>query len=203
MLRKLKDSPYVRLILGGMILSFGLYNVHSFANVTEGGVLGATLLLQEWFKLSPAISNFVLNLFCYLLGFKMLGKRFVWYSLISSCATSVFFALFEQFPPLWPSIADHQLLAAILGAFFVGIGVGLAVSAEGAPGGDDALALAFNKLSGIKIQWIYLFNDLVILVLSLTYIPINDIIYSLLTVILSGQIIGFISNRRVEDIELQ
>ena len=66
MLRKLKDSPYVRLILGGMILSFGLYNVHSFANVTEGGVLGATLLLQEWFKLSPAISNFVLNLFCYL-----------------------------------------------------------------------------------------------------------------------------------------
>ena len=30
-------------LAGSAILAFGLYNVHSFSNVTEGGVLGMTL----------------------------------------------------------------------------------------------------------------------------------------------------------------
>ena len=33
-------------LAGSAILAFGLYNVHSFSNVTEGGVLGMTLL--QW-----------------------------------------------------------------------------------------------------------------------------------------------------------
>ena len=47
--------------LGSVILAFGLYNVHSFSNVTEGGILGLTLLLEHWLHISPAISGFVLN----------------------------------------------------------------------------------------------------------------------------------------------
>ena len=43
-------------------LAFGLYHVHSVSGITEGGVLGATLLLDHWFSLSPAVSGFVLML---------------------------------------------------------------------------------------------------------------------------------------------
>ena len=35
-------------LLGSFILAFGLYHVHSISGVTEGGVLGATLLLEHW-----------------------------------------------------------------------------------------------------------------------------------------------------------
>ena len=42
----------------------------------------------------------------------------------------------------------------------------------------------------VKIQWIYLASDMTVLLLSLSYIPLRRILYSLLTVILSGQIIG-------------
>ena len=39
----------VLLLLGGAsILAFGLFNVHSRSQITEGGVLGMTLLLQHW-----------------------------------------------------------------------------------------------------------------------------------------------------------
>ena len=48
-------------ILGGAILAFGLYNVHSLSGVTEGGVLGLTLLLKHWLDISPAISGLILN----------------------------------------------------------------------------------------------------------------------------------------------
>ena len=85
-----------------------------------------------------------------------------------------------------------SLLAAILGAGFVGIGVGVCVRIGGAPSGDDALAMSISHISRIHIQWVYLICDIVVLALSLTYIPISKILYSLLTVVLSGQIIGLI-----------
>ena len=44
---------YGIILLGSGILSFGLYNIHERTNVTEGGVLGMTLLLQHWFGFSP------------------------------------------------------------------------------------------------------------------------------------------------------
>ena len=42
------------------------------------------------------------------------------------------------------------------------------------------------------IERIYLISDLTVLVLSLSYIPMKRIAWSLLTVVLSGQIIGLI-----------
>lgn len=180
------------LLLGSAILSFGLYNVHSFAGVTEGGVLGLTLLLHYWFKISPAISGFIMNAACYILGAKILGKKFILYSAISGGAFSVFYAIFEQFDPLWPQLVEYPLLASVVGALFVGIGVGLCVRVGGAPGGDDALSMSISKITGKDIQWIYLISDLIVLALSLSYIPIRRIAYSLLTVILSGQIIGYV-----------
>ena len=124
---------------------------------------------------------------------KTLGKRFIAYSCISGGAYSVFYFVFEQFDPIWPEIQDHPLIAAVLGAAFVGVGIGICVRVGGATCGDDALAMSLSKVLKKDIQWIYLFSDLTVLGLSLTYIPLRRILYSLLTVILSGQIIGWIS----------
>ena len=186
------------LLLGSAILAFGLYHVHAQSNVTEGGVLGLTLLLQKWFSISPAISGLIMNFLCYYLGWKVLGGRFIAYSCISGGAFSVFYAIFEQFEPIWPEIGRYPLIATIAGAMFVGVGVGICVRVGGAPGGDDALSMSLSKLTKKDIQWIYLFSDLIVLGLSLTYIPVRRILYSLLTVILSGQIIGWISKKRLD-----
>ena len=180
----------ILILLGSAILAFGLYHVHSFSNITEGGVLGLTLLLHYWLHLSPAISGFVLNALCYFLGYKTLGKKFIAYSIVAGSGFSFFYAIFEQFDPLWPQLAQMPLAAAITGALFVGTGVGISARYGGAPGGDDALAMSLGHLFKVNIKWIYLISDLVVLVLSVSYIPLNKIVYSLLTVILSGQIIG-------------
>lgn len=177
---------------GSAILAFGLYHIHAFSGITEGGVLGATLLIQHWLKISPAISGFILNALCYLIGIRTLGRRFLVYSLVAGTAFPLAYACFEQFPPLWPDLAQYPLLAAVAGAVCVGLGVGLCVHTHAAPTGDDALALSLAKLCHCKIQWAYLASDLIILLLSLSYIPLPKIGYSLLTVILSGQLIGIV-----------
>ena len=192
MLPRLNPKNCLMIVLGSAILAFGLYNVHSISGVTEGGVLGLTLLLEHWFGISPSISGLVLNGACYVLGLTLLGKEFILYSIIAGGGFSLSYAIFERFPPLWPQIAQMPLAASVAGAAFVGVGVGLCIRANAAPTGDDSLALSLSHHFKIGIQWVYLLGDLIVLALSLTYIPFSKIIYSLLTVVLSGQLIGLI-----------
>ena len=189
---KLKPKYCLIAFLTSAFQAFGMYNIHAISDITEGGVLGAVLLIEHWLHISPAVSGFILNAACYLLGWKTLGKTFIAYSLIAATGFSSCYWLCEQFPPLWPAIASYPLAAALLGALFIGIGAGICVRIGGATCGDDALAMSLSHLTKIPIQWIYLISDLTVLGLSLSYIPFRKIAYSLLTVILSGQIIGWI-----------
>ena len=181
-------------LLGSFILAFGLYHVHSISGVTEGGVLGATLLLEHWTGISPALTGGIMNVLCYVLGWKLLGKEFIAYSALATVGFSGMYKSCEQFPHLWPGLADMPLVAALVGALFVGVGAGLCVRIGGAPSGDDALAMSISHATGWKIQWVYLMSDLIVLVMSLSYIPVRRIGYSLFTVLLSGQLIGFVQN---------
>ena len=178
--------------LASAFQAFGMYHIHAAADITEGGVLGATLLLEHWFRISPALSSFVMNAVCYLLGWKTMGRRFIGYSLVAAFGYSLGYWLWAQYPPLWPRIIEYPLAAAVIGALLIGIGAGICVRIGGATCGDDALAMSISRIGKIPIQWVYLVSDLTVLGLSLGYIPAKKIIWSLLTVVLSGQIIGWI-----------
>lgn len=190
----MKLSDHVKRILyaslGSMILAFGLFNVHAQSQISEGGILGLTLLLDQWFHISPAISSAFLNILCYLLAWSQMGNKFIFYSLISVLVYSGSYGIFESIGPLFSQIGNYPLLASILGAIFVGVGIGIAMRSGAAPGGDDALALVISHTCKIKVQWAYLLTDLIVLVFSLTYIPFKRIFYSLITVTISGQLIG-------------
>ena len=192
MFKNIKIHRCVIAVLCGAFVAFGLYQVHSLSGVTEGGVLGLNLLLDHWFDLSPSITNFVVTALCYLLGLKLLGREFIIYSAFAIGSFSVSYRIFEQFDRLWPQLADYPLLAAVLGAVFVGVGTGICIRAGAAICGDDALAMCISHLTKMNVQWAYLITDAVVLGLSATYIPIGRLWYSIVTVVLSGQIIGFI-----------
>lgn len=185
---------YGIILLGSCILSFGLYNIHEQTNITEGGVLGMILLLQHWFGISPSLSSPIMDVACYLMAWRFLGNSFARYALTASLAFATSHALWEQFPPLLPNLSDYPIVAAVLGALFVGIGVGLVVRIGGACGGDDALALSISHVTNWPIARAYLLTDLVVLVLSLTYIPFTRIFYSLITVSISSPLIGWVQN---------
>lgn len=183
-------TRYAMLLCGAAILSFGLFNVHSQSQITEGGVLGMTLLVQHWTGLSPAITEVVLDVICYLLGMKYLGKDFLRWALTATAGFALFYALWERVGYVLPSLGHLPLVAAVVGGLFVGVGVGLVVRAGGASGGDDALALVLAKLLHWPVDRAYLFTDVVVLALSLSYIPWQKIACSLVTVTLSSFIIG-------------
>jgi uncharacterized membrane-anchored protein YitT (DUF2179 family) len=196
MLATVKWKNCIIMIPAAAALAFGLYNVHAVSGVTEGGTLGLTLLLWQWFDISPALTGLIANGLCYLLGWRVLGKSFILYSAVSTATFSLTYRILECFPPLWPQLYEMPLLSALLGAVFVGVGTGICVRMGGAPAGDDALAMSLSSLLRVRIQWVYLISDAVILALSLTYIPLRRIAFSLLTVVLSGQIIGLLQRKQ-------
>ena len=185
---------YALLLCGAAVLSFGLYNVHSQSGITEGGVLGMTLLLNHWFDISPSVSGIVLDLTCYFIGWRLLGNSFLKNAVFASCCFSLSYRVWEHLGYIIPDLSQHQLIAAVVGALFVGIGVGIVVREGGASGGDDALALVISHLTKCRISKAYLVTDLTVLCLSLSYIPFGKIVFSLITVTLSSFIIDKIQD---------
>ena len=141
----------------------------------------------------------ILDALCYLVGFRYLGKEFLIRSIAATFCLAGFLKVWESLPFLLPDLTDKPLLAAIAGACCVGIGVGLVVRQEASSGGDDALALVISKLTHCKISRAYLATDLTVLVLSLTYIPVGRIAYSLITVTISSLLIDFVQTFSLAD----
>ena len=194
-MNKINIKKILFIILGAMISTFGIYNIHERVNITEGGIIGLMLLIEHWLKISPAYITPVLDLSCYVLAYKYLGNAFIKTSIISTLISSLFYKLWELFPPILPDLSGYPLLAAILGGMFVGGGVGLIVRQGGSAGGDDALALTLSHVFSWRLSFCYLFTDVTVLLLSLSYIPIKQIVYSLITVNVSSYLIDFVKNR--------
>ena len=74
----------------------------------------------------------------------------------------------------------------------MGLGCGLCVRAGGAACGDDGLAMSISSKLNIKIEHVYFIFDFTILALSLSYIPLARILYSLVTVMISSKIVGLV-----------
>ena len=193
---KNKYSPehWLLLMLGTAILSFGLYNIHSQSRITEGGVLGMILLLNHWFKISPSITGVILDFSCYFIGWRMLGNKFLKNAVFSTVCFSLWYRLWEYMGYVIPNLSSYRLAASLVGAVFVGVGVGIVVREGGAAGGDDALALVISKVAKCRISRAYLLTDLTVLTLSLSYIPFSRIVYSFITVTLSSRIIDKIQD---------
>lgn len=193
-LEGLSWKKFLWIFLGAAICTFGIHNIHQQTGITEGGVIGAMLLLEHWLGISPAYITPVLDILCYVLAFRYLGGSFIRISIISTLSVSLFYKVWEQFPHMLPDLSNHPLAAAVLGGLFVGIGVGLIVRQGGSSGGDDALALVISKVTRWRLSFAYLFTDLTVLALSLTYIPITRIAFSVVTVTLSSFLIDQVQN---------
>lgn len=186
------------IIVGSAIFTFGIHNIHSRVDITEGGIIGLMLLVEHWTGLSPAVITPILDCLCYLLAFKFLGSGFIIVSAVSTVTVSLFYKLWELLPFMLPDLSDFPLLAAVLGAIFVGVGVGLIIRCGGSSSGDDALALIISKITKCKLAFAYMFTDFTVSALSLTYIPLKRIAFSLITVTLSSILVEFVQKFKLQ-----
>lgn len=176
--------------LGSALIAFAMINVHAPSRITEGGILGLSLLIKKLFNISQAITSPILDGLCFIAAFSLIGKQFLKTSVVATLAYCGFLQLFDQIGPVIPSLVRLPYIAAVLGGLLVGIGCSLVIMQGGASGGDDALAIAIAHASKLKLSVVFLLMDFVVLGLSLTYIPFRHIFWSFLTTAVSSLVIG-------------
>ena len=176
-------------------------------NITEGGVLGLLLLMKHIFNISPSITSVVIDFSLFTIGSKFFGKKFLLYSILSTVTFSTTYKIWESIGFLVPSFTNDMLIGSILVGICIGIGVGLVVRGGGVSGGDDVIALLGNKFLKLKVNYVYLITDAAMLLMSLIYLDIKQIFYSIIAVTISRKIISIIyksdeDNRNtIEEIE--
>lgn len=186
----LTKKQFLIITLGNIIMAFGIVNIHMPARITEGGVLGLVLFSNKVLGLDPSFISILLDVMCYLLGFKILGWKFLKKAIVASGLFAIFYKLFLFIGPVLPSLYHSPFVAALLGGLFIGVGCGFVVTQGGAAGGDDALAMVIAKRLDFSIAKAYLLTDGVVLLLSLIYISPNRLAFSFITTLVSSFLIG-------------
>lgn len=182
-------KKYSSILIGSAILALGMSNIHARSYISEGGVLGLSLLIYNWFHISPGIVSFILDFSAFILGSALIRKSFLMDSIFASACYSICYLIYTNFNIYIINVSNSPLLSCILGGIFVGVGVGIIVRQDCAAGGDDALALICNHKFNLRVSQFYVVSDFIVLALSLSYIPLNHIVWSFISVLISSFII--------------
>lgn len=195
-MKKQKIINILKIIIGSMIVALAISNIHARYKIAEGGQLGVELLIYNWLKISPSISSAIIDITVFIVSYFVIGKRYFNNAIFGTISYSLFYLLFQKLPYLLPNWSNNLIIATIVGGLLVGTGCGIVVKSEGACGGDDSLALIISKITKLNISISYFILDIIIIMISLTYIEISNIFYSLLTAIISSAVIGIIYNKK-------
>ncbi|NEU31170.1 YitT family protein [bacterium LRH843] len=187
---KVKNSLFI--LLGAAILAFGLVYFNMENNLADGGFTGITLILFFVFSINPAISNLVLNIPLFFIGWKVLGRTTFIYTLIGTIGVSIFLELFQRFTVVDVPLHDDLTLAALFAGVFIGVGLGIVFRYGGTTGGVDIIAkLCFKYLGWSMGKTMFLF-DAVVIASSLIYLNYREAMYTLLAVFVATRVIDFI-----------
>lgn len=128
-----------------------------------GGLTGIALITNRLLGFPVGIAIIVLNVPLFIMGFKILGKRFIAGSFAGMVISSILIDVFEKAIPAVEGLTDDRLLAACFGGAFMGIGLGLVLSAGSNTGGTDILAILIGKKAqSMPLGRLILMADIVI-----------------------------------------
>ncbi|ACX64509.1 YitT family protein [Paenibacillus sp. FSL H8-0457] len=186
----------IPIIAGSAIYAFGLLYFIIPNELMEGGVTGITVLLNYAFNISPSISTMALNIPLFLVGMKILGKRQSVYTGLGIASLTLFLWLFELLIDrgyVVPFHTEHDyILAALYAGVTLGAGLGIVFRFGGTTGGSDIIARIINRKFGFSMGQIILSLDILIIGLSLFFIPLERILYTLVAVFIASKVIDFI-----------
>lgn len=179
------------IFLGASLYAFGLVTFNMPNQLAEGGVTGITLIIYNLTGLNPAYSTLLLNIPLILIGLKIFGIRALIYTLMGTFSLS-FNILFWQKMNIIISVENDLLIAALLAGLFGGIGSGLIYKVGGTTGGTDIVARIIEKSFGLTIGRSLLILDILVLLLSLTYLSLKEMMYTLIAVFVFSIVVDFV-----------
>ena len=157
--------------------------------ILDGGITGISIMLSTISKLPISIFIIIINIPFLVIGYKNLGKNFLFRAIYSMIAFSVLLTLFHNIPEM----TDDVLLASVFGGILLGAGAGLVVRFGGCVDGTESLAIVISKKTSLSVGQVVLICNLFIYTIAGFIFGMDRALYSLLTYFITFKVIDFVS----------
>ena len=175
-------------IIGSALVGAALSVFIEPNDIAPGGVSGLAIALAYITPIRVSIWTLALNIPLLLCAWRILGKRSLIFTLISTVLLSVFIDLSAAFLPAY---TNNPLLAACCGGVVTGLGIGMLFLRGISTGGTDLLALLLKRVfpnipSGTLLMII---DATVVAIAVLIFRDIEVALYSAITIFISSKLI--------------
>lgn len=175
------------LTVGSLVFMVGINGIVIHHSFIPGGLYGACLLLYHqtgW--LSPGLLFFATNIPLCVLGWFLVSRRFVLYSIYTAAIITVLSEI------LVLDLGIHeQIYAAMAGGFIVGAGGGIILRSIGSSGGLDIVAIILNRYYNIGIGKFFMFFNCVLFAVVFAQYSADVFVASILLVFISSKALDY------------
>lgn len=180
---------FIALTFGALIAAIALSNFLLPNTILDGGVNGISFIVSKLTSFSLPLLVVLFNIPFMYVGYKSLGKNFLYRTFYSVIAFSCFLAIFEHFG----SFTNEILLATVFGGLLLGVGVGVIIRFGGCIDGTESLAMVISKKTNLSVGQIILVFNLVIYTIGGFIFGWDRAMYSLLTYVITFKFIDAVS----------
>ncbi|MDE6952255.1 MAG: YitT family protein [Erysipelotrichales bacterium] len=198
-MKKLKTIFLI--VLGNMILAFGVTAFMIPHNIIIGGSTGIASFINYYFDIPLSYTVMTINVIMFFVGYFMLGKKFALTTIISTFVYPLFLEVFQSIDAL-SHFCDDLFLAGIYAGIIIGIGIGLVIKAGASTGGMDIPLILLNKKKGIPVGNSMYICDTLILLTQMTFSKTTEILYGILIVFVTSFIINKVLTAGVSQIQM-
>ncbi|WMM25920.1 YitT family protein [Tissierella sp. MB52-C2] len=175
------------IVLGNLLCALAINLFFVPNGLLSGGVGGIAIMIQYLTDLPTGISVFLMNLPLFVLGAKMLDRKFVLYAFISMIVFSSWLTVTKGFSKYF--IVDDILLGSIFGAVLNGIGMGLMFRNGTCQGGFDVIAAILKRKYNMNIGTGLMMANTIIISLSSLLFGYKSAMYTLIAMYAGYQIL--------------
>jgi uncharacterized membrane-anchored protein YitT (DUF2179 family) len=173
--------------LGSFILAFGVKAIIIPQGMITGGFSGLSILLLYYSgSFTPGLWFLILNIPVFVIGWKFISKRFLYYSLYGMIILTITLDLVN-----FKIQIEDPWLAALAGGILFGTGAGIVFRSLGSSGGNDVISILLNQKFGIRIGTYNFIFSFVLFLFSFGTMDTDLILYSMATSYVASQVIEY------------
>jgi uncharacterized membrane-anchored protein YitT (DUF2179 family) len=190
-LRDLFDLLFMA--VGAMLIAAG-FNLFLIPHqLLSGGLSGISMMIGYFTGWNIGMLYFLINLPVLVWGWIVIGKRFVWLSVVSVVLTTWFMQLVPNI-----SLNSDPIIGAVFGGALIGMGSGLSLRSGGSTGGLDIIGSILTRRRDFPLgMLLFALNGAVVLALGLV-LGWDAALRSMLSIFIAGKVVDTIHIRHVK-----
>lgn len=172
----------------GSLIVVGAFNFFLIPHeVLSSGLSGISILLGMITPLNTGLANLLLNLPLIILGYKMLGKKFIMNTIFSVLIISVGLYVVPIIP-----LANDTILSSIFGGALTGLGVGLVFRSSGSTGGFDIIGMIVSRKKDFPIGVLLSGMNALVIIISGFLFNWDAALNTLVSIYVTGKVVDTI-----------